>query len=32
MPVRVFRMSKPGALLRIALGGSDGTLIGESEE
>jgi uridylate kinase len=32
MPVRVFRMSKPGALLRIALGGNDGTLIGESEE
>lgn len=32
MPVRVFRMSKPGALLGIALGGSDGTLIGESEE
>jgi uridylate kinase len=32
MPVRVFRMSNPGALSRIALGGSDGTLIGESEE
>ena len=31
MPVRVFRMSKPGALLQIALGGNDGTLIGESE-
>jgi uridylate kinase len=29
MPIRVFRMSKPGALLSIAQGGSEGTLIGE---
>lgn len=27
MPIRVFRMSKPGALLGIARGGSEGTLI-----
>lgn len=31
MPVRVFRMSNPGALLRIVCGGADGTLIGEGE-
>lgn len=30
MPVRVFRMSKPGALLNIAVGGSEGTLIEEA--
>ncbi len=29
MPVRVFRMSKPGALLNIATGGEEGTLIEE---
>ena len=29
MPVRVFRMSKPGALLNIVVGGSEGTLIQE---
>lgn len=29
MPIRVFRMSKPGALLSIARGGCEGTLIGE---
>lgn len=29
MPVRVFRMSKPGALLNIATGGDEGTLIEE---
>ena len=28
MPIRVFRMAKPGALLNIALGGSEGTLVG----
>lgn len=27
MPVRVFRMDKPGALLRIIVGGDEGTLI-----
>lgn len=27
MPVRVFRMSKPGALLNIVVGGNEGTLI-----
>ncbi|HAD10260.1 MAG TPA: UMP kinase [Porticoccaceae bacterium] len=30
MPVRVFRMSKPGALLSIVVGGDEGTLIEES--
>lgn len=30
MPVRVFRMSKAGALLNIAVGGSEGTLIEET--
>lgn len=28
MPIRVFRMAKPGALLRIVMGGSEGTLVG----
>lgn len=28
MPIRVFRMAKSGALLNIALGGSEGTLVG----
>lgn len=32
MPVRVFRMSKPGALLSIVVGGDEGTLIEESTE
>lgn len=30
MPVRVFRMSKPGALLSIVVGGDEGTLIEET--
>lgn len=30
MPLRVFRMSKPGALLNIVVGGEEGTLIEES--
>lgn len=30
MPVRVFRMSKPGALLNIVVGGDEGTLIEEA--
>lgn len=30
MPVRVFRMSKPGALLNIVVGGEEGTLIEEA--
>ena len=30
MPLRVFRMSKPGALLSIVVGGDEGTLIEES--
>jgi uridylate kinase len=30
MPLRVFRMSKPGALLNIVVGGDEGTLIEES--
>ena len=30
MPVRVFRMSKSGALLNIAVGGSEGTMIEET--
>jgi uridylate kinase len=29
MPLRVFRMSKPGALLNIVVGGDEGTLIEE---
>ncbi|HEY8385244.1 MAG TPA: UMP kinase [Porticoccaceae bacterium] len=29
MPLRVFRMSKPGALLNIVMGGDEGTLIEE---
>ncbi|MGS2724041.1 UMP kinase [Porticoccus sp. GXU_MW_L64] len=30
MPLRVFRMSKPGALLNIVVGGEEGTLIEEA--
>tara|TARA_R110002073_G_scaffold309282_2_gene479525 strand:- start:165 stop:905 length:741 start_codon:yes stop_codon:yes gene_type:complete len=30
MPLRVFRMSKPGALLNIVVGGEEGTLIEET--
>jgi uridylate kinase len=30
MPLRVFRMSKPGALLNVVVGGDEGTLIEES--
>ena len=30
MPLRVFRMSKPGALLNIVVGSDEGTLIEES--
>jgi uridylate kinase len=30
MPLRVFRMSKPGALLSIVVGGDEGTLIEEN--
>lgn len=30
MPLRVFRMSKPGALLNIVVGGEEGTLIEEN--
>ena len=32
MPLRVFNMNKPGALLNIVLGGAEGTLIEESNE
>ncbi|PKL98933.1 MAG: UMP kinase [Gammaproteobacteria bacterium HGW-Gammaproteobacteria-9] len=32
MPLRVFNMNKPGALLNIVLGGAEGTLIEESKE
>lgn len=32
LPVRVFRMSKPGALLSIVVGGEEGTLIEEAQE
>ena len=32
MPLRVFRMSKPGALLNIVVGGEEGTLIEESQD
>ena len=32
MPVRVFRMSKPGALLGIVVGGNEGTMIEERTE
>mgnify|MGYP003958594409 CR=1 FL=1 len=32
MPLRVFRMSKPGALLNLVVGGDEGTLIEEGEE
>jgi len=31
MPLRVFRMSKPGALLNIVVGSEEGTLIEESQ-
>lgn len=31
LPVRVFKMSKPGALLNIVVGGDEGTLIEEGE-
>jgi uridylate kinase len=27
MPIRVFNMNKPGALVNIMVGGSEGTLI-----
>jgi uridylate kinase len=30
MPLRVFRMSKQGALLNLVVGGSEGTLIEEN--
>jgi uridylate kinase len=29
MPLRVFNMNKPGALLNIVVGGAEGTLIEE---
>ena len=29
MPLRVFRMSKPGALLNLIVGGAEGTLVEE---
>ena len=29
MPLRVFRMAKPGALLNLVVGGAEGTLIEE---
>lgn len=32
MPVRVFKMAKPGALLNIVVGGEEGTLIEESHD
>ncbi|UTW46201.1 UMP kinase [bacterium SCSIO 12696] len=32
MPLRVFRMSKPGALLSIVVGGEEGTLIEEAKD
>ena len=32
MPLRVFRMSKPGALLNIVVGGEEGTLIEEAKD
>ena len=32
MPLRVFRMSKQGALLNLVVGGAEGTLIEEGEE
>lgn len=32
MPLRVFQMSKPGALLKIVVGGDEGTLIKEEDE
>ena len=32
MPLRVFRMSKQGALLNLVVGGSEGTLIEEGEQ
>ena len=32
MPLRVFNMNKPGALLNIVLGGAEGTLIEENKQ
>ena len=32
MPLRVFRMSKQGALLNLVVGGDEGTLIEEGEK
>jgi uridylate kinase len=32
MPLRVFRMSKQGALLNLVVGGAEGTLIEEGKE
>ena len=32
MPIRVFNMNKPGALLNIVLGGAEGTLIEENKQ
>jgi uridylate kinase len=29
MPLRIFRMAKPGALLNLVVGGAEGTLIEE---
>jgi uridylate kinase len=31
MPIRVFKMDKPGALLNIVVGGEEGTLISEEK-
>lgn len=32
MPLRIFRMSKQGALLNLVVGGNEGTLIEEGQE
>jgi uridylate kinase len=32
MPLRVFNMNKPGALLNVILGGAEGTLIEENKQ
>jgi uridylate kinase len=32
MPLRVFNMNKPGALLNIVVGGGEGTLIEEDAQ
>lgn len=32
MPLRVFNMNKPGALLNVVLGGAEGTLVEETVE